>query len=298
MRAKIIFYVIRSLALLPLGAAHGLGFLMGWLFYLIPNRERHNARVNIALCFPSLSTAEQARLVRKSLIENAKTIAEMPGIWQGTAASWLARIRPGGGQELVQELLSRGNGVIVLAPHLGCWEAGIHYLAQLAPITALYRPPKERILEQMMIEGRSKGGASLVPTSASGVKALYEALKRNEMITILPDQQPKQAGRSAGVFAPFFGTPALTMVLVNRLVRKTGAGVIFSYAERLPYARGYRVEFIAAPEGIGASDPVVAATALNLGVEHCVRRCPEQYQWSYKRFGVRPEGEPSLYRSR
>ncbi len=38
-----------------------------------------------------------------------------------------------------------------------------------------------------------------------------------------------------------------------------------------------------------------AAAALNQGVELCVRRCPEQYQWSYKRFKTRPPGQPKLY---
>jgi KDO2-lipid IV(A) lauroyltransferase len=86
------------------------------------------------------------------------------------------------------------------------------------------------------------------------------------------------------------------MVLVGRLARKTGAAVIFSFAERLPGSAGFRAHWVEAPEGIDDPDPVRAASALNLGVERCVRRCPEQYQWSYKRFQARPEGEPEVYR--
>jgi KDO2-lipid IV(A) lauroyltransferase len=80
------------------------------------------------------------------------------------------------------------------------------------------------------------------------------------------------------------------MLLVSRLARRTGAPVVFSFAERLGHGRGYRAHWIPAPEGIADADPVVAATALNQGVESCVRRCPEQYQWSYKRFKLRPGG--------
>ena len=98
------------------------------------------------------------------------------------------------------------------------------------------------------------------------------------------------------MFAPFFGYPALTMVLINRLARKTGAPVVFTYVERLPAAGGYRMSFLPAPEGIDDPDPEIAAAALNLGVESCIRRCPEQYQWSYKRFSVRPDGAPSPYK--
>lgn len=51
-----------------------------------------------------------------------------------------------------------------------------------------------------------------------------------------------------------------------------------------------------APDGVDDPDPVVAATALNQGVEACVRRCPLQYQWSYRRFSVRPDGGRSPYK--
>jgi KDO2-lipid IV(A) lauroyltransferase len=175
------------------------------------------------------------------------------------------------------------------------WEVGVHHLARISPVTILYRPPRQPFLEEIITTGRSRGGARMVPTTAQGVKSLYQTLRQGEMVAILPDQEPRAAGKSAGLFAPFFGHPALTMVLVNRLARKTGAGVLYTYVERLPAARGYRIHFLPAPEGITDADPLIAATALNRGVEACVRRCPAQYQWSYKRFNVRPEGEQPYY---
>jgi len=295
MRAKIILYLLAVLSRLPLRAAHALGGLLGRGFYLIPNRERHNAQVNVELCLPELTPEQRTRIVRTSLMESAKTLAEMPAIWRADPQHWVDLIQPGEGTTLPGRLLEKGRGLIVLAPHLGCWEAGLHYLSMLAPVTALYRPPRAPELEQFMLEGRGKGGANLVPTTGAGVKALYQALRRGELVAILPDQQPKQTGDRGGVFAPFFGHQALTMRLINRLVRKTGASVIYSYAERLPQGQGYRANFLAAPDGVGDPDPVAAATALNLGVEQCVRRCPTQYQWSYKRFSIRPQGEASPY---
>ena len=37
-------------------------------------------------------------------------------------------------------------------------------------------------------------------------------------------------------------------------------------------------------------DPQVAATALNAGIERIARRDPTQYQWTYKRYTLRPPG--------
>jgi KDO2-lipid IV(A) lauroyltransferase len=110
----------------------------------------------------------------------------------------------------------------------------------------------------------------------------------------LPDQEPK--ADKGSVFAPFFGVPAFTMLLVNRLARKTGARVVFLFAERLPGSKGYALHCLPAPEGIDSNDDAEAATALNLGVEQCVRICPEQYVWAYKRFRSQPDGSRHPYR--
>jgi Kdo2-lipid IVA lauroyltransferase/acyltransferase len=124
------------------------------------------------------------------------------------------------------------------------------------------------------------------------VRALYQGLGRGEAVGILPDQNPDPG---SGVFAPFFGMPAYTMVLIARLVRKTGATLILTYAERLPRGAGYHVHMIEAPEDFASATPEQAGAILNRLIEDGVRAHPEQYQWSYKRFRVRPEGEPGVY---
>src|SRR5690606_33318011 len=118
------------------------------------------------------------------------------------------------------------------------------------------------------------------------------------VVGILPDQQPK-AGE--GVFAPFFGVQALTMSLLPRLAARTGATVLFAYCERIPApgstpAFALRIE--AAPEGIDDADTAAGAQALNAGVERIARRDPAQYQWTYKRYKLRPpgSGESNPYR--
>lgn len=295
MQATIALFLIRLMSRLPLRLVHGIGALFGFLFYWIPNRERRAAEVNLRLCFPDLNERERDQMMRRSLRENAKTLAEAGGAWLRDPSYWMERTDPSDGDQVFGEALAKGKGVIVAAPHLGNWEVGVHYLATVAPITVLYRPPRQRWLEELIVGGRGQSGSKLVATDARGVKALFSALRKGEMVAILPDQQPKKSESKAGVFAPFFGVPALTMVLVNRLARKTGAAVVYGFAERLPRSEGFRMHWIPAPETLADPDPVVAATALNQGIEQCVRRCPEQYQWSYRRFEARPDGGRSPY---
>jgi KDO2-lipid IV(A) lauroyltransferase len=297
MRSVLIRSLFRAFSALPLGVVQGLGWLVGSLAALFPNRERRNAEVNLGLCFPGMPADERRRFLRRALIQNACTLLESPRAWLSSPAEILAKVDPQDGAALIGERLALGKGLIFAAPHLGNWEMGVHFLAQASPVTVLYRPPREPALESMMVEGRGRSGGTIVATDASGMRALYQALGRGEAIAILPDQQPKSDG-GAAVFAPFFGVPALTMTLVSRLARKTGAAVLYVYVERLPRGRGFRMHWLPAPEGVDDADPAVAATALNRGVELCVAGCPTQYQWSYRRFDAQPDGAPSPYRRR
>ncbi|WP_428622271.1 lysophospholipid acyltransferase family protein [Sedimenticola sp.] len=295
MRDKIILFILALFSRLPLAVAQGVGVVIGRLAFWIPNKERRIARINIETCLPEWSPEQRNALLRESLIETAKGLVEMPVVWASPPSRWIDRMQCGEGAELLESALAQGKGVIAVGPHLGNWEVGLHYLTSLSKVTAIYRPPRQEGLDALLKQGRSKGGATLVPATPQGVKSLYGALKRGEMMALLADQQPKAAGRQGGVYAPFFGHPALTMVLVGRLARKTGAPVLFWFAERLPKAAGYRMHWFQAPPGIGSEEPEVIAAALNSGLEVCIRQAPAQYLWSYKRFASQPEGVISPY---
>jgi Kdo2-lipid IVA lauroyltransferase/acyltransferase len=282
--------ILRLLARLPLFLVHSLGTFVGWLMLKIPNKQRRNALINIRLCYPDLSDDEALDFRRRSLFEYGKTYSEVAYLWMRPAEQVLSLVRSVTGSELLRR--EGGRGVIVLSPHLGAWELAGLYLSTRGPTTTLYKPQPE--LDWLIREVRARRGAELVPTDPRGIRKLMQALKRGEYVGILPDQEPK-ANRGS-VFAPFFGVPAFTMLLINRLVRKTGARVIFLFAERLPGAEGYVIHCRPAPEGIDSDDVVEGAAALNLGIEGAVSTCPDQYVWAYKRFRKRPPGMPELYR--
>ncbi|MBL3599330.1 MAG: lysophospholipid acyltransferase family protein [gamma proteobacterium endosymbiont of Lamellibrachia anaximandri] len=291
MGTKIIIALLRLLAILPLRRVHGLGRLLGRLFILLPNRERRNADINLQLCFPDLSETERLVLRNRSLEETGKVFAEMSPLWFWPKERVLGLVKEVSGMEYVK--CEPGRGLIVLTPHLGSWEISGLYLATYGQLTTLYRPPRNQALELLITQARSRTGAELVPTTPNGIKRLYQTLKAGNIVGILPDQQPKSLKGAA--FAPFFGVPALTILLVSRLARKSGASVVLGFAERLPKGEGYHIHIVPVPEGIDSPDPETAVAALNQGVEACVRISPEQYLWSYKRFDMQPDGKPSPY---
>lgn len=284
--------LLRLAAVLPLPLAHGAGALLGRLAGWLPGRARRVTARNLELCLPELSARERRCLLRRSLVETGKTLAEIPRIWCGDLDAALGSVNAVTGEEPVRAAMAAGRGVIIAGPHLGAWEILGHYLARRYPVTFLFRPARQAWLNRLMCQGRERSGGKLVPTDSHGVRTLFKRLAQGEMIGILPDQDP---GYKSGVFVPFFGVPAITMTLLSKLAARSGALVVVTYAERLPGNRGYRVHFEPVDDAIYDPDPTVSAMALNRAVEQAVRRLPEQYQWSYKRFRRRPPGEPGLY---
>ena len=292
MRAALIKLLLRLFAGLPLRMAHAMGAIIGTWFVFVPNKLRTITSINIALCFPGMGKRERVRLMHRSLIETGKTLAEMGALWFWPKNKMLELVTQISGEHLVKEALAQGKGMILAAPHLGAWEVVGLYCSAHYSITSLYRPPRMSALDGMMRTARQRLGATLVPTDSQGIRTLYRALEKGEMVGILPDQEP---GAGAGVFAPFFGVPANTMVLMSRLALKTKAPVIFAYAERLPLGSGYHLHFIHVPYTIHEGSVENSTRCVNAMVEECIRTLPDQYQWSYKRFRSRPAGENHFY---
>lgn len=292
MRARLINRLLRACAALPLPFAHAVGTAIGWGLILIPNELRRISRINIPLCLPELKPAQQKRLIRTSLIESGKTMTEAGALWLWPDARLLALVKNTRGEEHLRTALTTGKGAILAVPHLGAWEMIGLYCSAHYPMTSLYRPPRLVEMDDVVRHGRERFGAKLVPADAGGVRALYQALHRGELVGMLPDQEP---GAGNGIFAPLFGVRANTMVLLSRLAIKTGAAVIFGFAERLPRGQGYRLHFIPAPPAINEEPLEQSVAVMNMMAERLVRQKPEQYQWGYRRFRTRPEGEEKIY---
>ncbi len=279
-------------SLLPLPVVHLIGVILAWGFILVPNKRRSTIKTNLAICFPDLSNTQRSRLLRNNLLETGKGAIETGVLWYWSKKRVLAKIKKVVGKEILDHAMSSGKGCILAAPHLGSWEIIGVYASPQYPMTIMYRPSPLSGMDSLMRRARERVGATLVPTGRGGVKSLYAALARGELIGILPDQDP---GPGGGVFAPFFATQANTMTLLSRLAAKTGAVVIFGYAERLSFGRGYNLHFIKGSGEINHKDTNTSCSAMNAGVEECVRALPDQYLWCYKRFRCRPEGEARVY---
>ncbi|MBK6638295.1 MAG: lysophospholipid acyltransferase family protein [Rhodocyclaceae bacterium] len=261
------------LAYLPLHVLHNLGAVIGWLAWLLSPIYRRHMRV-----FMEKAGLQAYR--NAAIAESGKTILEMPKLWLRPFDEVVSRVVRVSGADLVQKTPAAKRGLIILTPHLGCFEIVGQYLVSVRPLTAMYRPSKHAWLEPIIQAGRG-ARITLAPTDLSGVRRVLKALKAGEAIIMAPDQIP---GKGEGAWAPFFGHPAYTMTLAARL-SETDAEVVFGYAERLPYGSGYHLHFRAPAEPLhGTLDERTAQ--INGEIEVMVRECPAQYLWSYNRYKV------------
>ncbi len=284
---RLLYAVLWLAGLLPLRILHAIGSVFGDLLWWRNGRERRLTTINLALLETQDSALAGQIDVRGVLRETGKAAIEVAKVWSGRPEHALGLVRDVRGMELFEQALASGKGVIIAAPHLGCWELLSYWLAARTPLAIVYRPPRNGRFEPLLIKARGASKVEQVRAEGAGVRSLYRRLAAGGMVGILPDQQPRQG---EGEFAPFFGIEALTMVLVPRLAERTGATVLFAFAERLPRGAGYRIHVQAAPDDIASVDLRIACTALNSGVERCVRIAPLQYQWNYKRYSISPPG--------
>jgi Kdo2-lipid IVA lauroyltransferase/acyltransferase len=281
---------IRLMSLFSLKMARNFGKVLGYCAYLANTRLYKTSLTNLRLCFPQMSAEEIKDLAIKSLMHTGMTLAECGPVWLWPVDKIMQEIEDVEGADLLQNARDAGFGVILLGPHHGNWELMGLYLSSLGRCSMLYLDPKNQDLDDLLYAARSRGSAKLYPADKKGAAAILLALKQGEMVGILPDQIPVAGG---GEFTPFFGNEAFTMTLVSRLIQKTGAKALLTYAKRTE--NGFKVVVKEPATEIYAEHMPISLLGLNKTVEIAVKDSPEQYQWEYKRFRYQPEGKQEPY---
>ncbi len=153
---------------LPLRVLHALGALLGLGYWLARGRERRVTEVNLRL----LQTRNGAQTgqephhgnvasdpigtldARHVLAETGKSVTEIARVWCGNPSRALGLVREVEGLDLFEAALAAGRGLIVAAPHLGCWELLNYWLAARTPLAIVYRPPRNPDMEPFLRAAR------------------------------------------------------------------------------------------------------------------------------------------------
>jgi len=286
--AKLYHRLATVLTHLPWSWQRTLADTVAWLWGWIDARESRVTRRNLELAYPELGAVQRRRLHRQILRTTARQALETLYLWTHDPADNLARhLKQRNGQALYDAALASGKGVIVIAPHYGNWELLNQWLAERGPIAIVYAPPENPVGDEFLQLCRGGDNVRQVRAEGPAVRQLFKVLKDGGATGILPDQQPKNGD---GEFVPFFGVQALTMTLVNRLAERTGATLLYAWCERIGPDLEFALHVEPAEPAIANADLPTAVATLSAGIERIARRDPSQYQWTYKRYTLRPPG--------
>lgn len=265
---------LRLFSSLPLPVIHGFGRALGRLIYAIPGGYRRHVQRNAAQ-----AGFNEPRFAREAAAETGAMMSELARVWFQSDACMAQVICED--WAVIEQALAERNGLIMLTPHLGCFELAARYAAQRIPLTVMFRPHRKAMLRSVLDVVRATSNLTTVPATSQGVRAFVRALRRGEAIGLLPDQAPK----GDGVWVPFFGRPAYTMTLPGKLASQTNAALIIAAGERLPGGRGWRMHVKRLTGPLLATAEAQAAW-INAEMEEMIHRFPQQYLWGYNRYKV------------
>lgn len=252
---------------------------------------------NIDICYPQLLEEEKKKMAHQAVIETITTGFELPRVWIHAKHDTPALYGGFDGQELIDEALAQGKGMLLIAPHLGHWEYMLHVVAHRYPCTLLCNNADDIVdidINETIQNGRKRTGARLVEAT-QGIKPLVAALRAGEIVVIAPDQIPPQ-GKGC-IFSNFFGQKAPTMTLLPRLAKVTGTVLLSGFAERQKDGRILSIIRPVDPR-LYSRDLEESVEGMNKTIENLINEAPTQYLWTYKRFRLGPEGKTKVYKNK
>jgi Kdo2-lipid IVA lauroyltransferase/acyltransferase len=299
--SKLIFYalvaVLHVLSLLPDFALRELGMLGGWLGYFFDVRHVRIGLRNLAFAFPDKGRGERKRILRASYVNLGLSAAEY--IRLGGFFYRRLRRRVKYGRFDYWATMKRrypGKGAIILTAHFGNFELlpAAHALHGY-PITLVHHTQRFLAGDALMTYVRERTGIKVIRKHAAA-RTVLKSLKAGELVGIPFDQNAK---RSEAVFASFFGEPAATSSGLARLVAIAEVPVVPVFLLREPNRRSHRIEILDEIPIQRSDDPhadIEENTRRFTGaIEDFVRRHPQQFLWTHRRYRTRPRGMPPVY---
>jgi Kdo2-lipid IVA lauroyltransferase/acyltransferase len=282
-----------AVSMLPERAAYALARCAGSAIHLVDRRHREIARTNLRERFRDphgapLPDREVRRIARESLRHLVAAAVEVVRLPREIRSRGIASIVSLEGREHFDTALAAGRGVVLATAHMGNWEVMGAMCRELGvPFTTVYRPLDNPLLDRWVRATRRDAGQTMVPKEGA-MRPLLRALRDKGMVVLLVDQD----ARRHGVMAPFFGTPASTIPTPAELALRTGAVLLTGASRRTGPGFRYAAWFDP-PVEVAATDDhdadLVRITAeINRRIESAVRRAPEQWLWSHRRWKTRP----------
>ncbi len=257
-------------------------------YYLFPDERKRIAKHLDYALEDEAKTIDKRQFSKTLFRKLAKNVADIFISHSFRSSADLDKIVDVEGLEHFKQAYQRGNGVIMLGPHLGAFEMVASYISSNGyKLNIVGRKLKNPTLDKLLVDHRTQFGAKSI-YSQEGVLALVRALKRGEVMAILIDQDVKWA---KGIFVNFFGQPTYTPIGAAWLAQSTQAAVVPMAIHRLPNER-HKITILPEIEitktGNTESDLQTNTQRFSDVLEKLIRLDLTQWVWMHERWKTQP----------
>jgi Kdo2-lipid IVA lauroyltransferase/acyltransferase len=288
---------LHALSLIPDFILYPLGGFGGLVAYWLDRRHVAIGMKNLGIAFRDKSEAERRAILRASYINLGRSASEyirLGGFFYHRLNDRVRYER----LEYWEEIAAKypGQGILILTAHFGNFELlpAAHAMHGYQ-ISLVHHTQRFLAGDALLTFVRERAGVDPI-RKHSAARAVLKALREGDLVGIPFDQNAK---RSEAIFVPFFGEPAATASGLGRLVALSGAPVVPVFIVREGDGRHHRIEIQdeipVQRSGDADADLVENTRRFVKAVEDMVRRYPEQFLWTHRRFRTRPRGLPPIY---
>jgi KDO2-lipid IV(A) lauroyltransferase len=285
-----------TLRFVPEVLAQSSASALGGLAFSLQAKRARWVMCNLRLAFPELSEAERFAIGRESYRQFGMNVVDLVRARRWDRQEVFERC-PLEGHANIERALERGKGALLLTLHIGNWEIGVQAMGiaiEKHRPAVIGRPMRNALIYDRIARSRQSSGVELLDRD-NAILPLARRLHANRPVAVLNDQY---AGRTRGVFAPFFGLRVSTAGGVGLLALRTGAAIVPCYSVRTAPGsyRGWFLPEIPVPDtGDRRADLLEVMTRCNKVLEDIIRVYPGQWLWGHRRFRHSPDLERDPY---
>lgn len=283
---------LKLLSKFPISLIQQLALLVAFLLHFSSGKIKKTIERNLLIAYPEWDQQQRQQMTKLAMRSQLLSMSEFIKCWGNSTAYSVKQIKHVHGESLFHEAIAAGKGIILVTPHLGTWEFLNAWCNQFAELVIMYKPDEQQAINQFVLKARSGLNATLVPANETGVRQIFKALKQGGVTAILPDHLPEPSG---GIYSPFFGCPVFTTTLVSKLAQKTQCAVLQLSCIRNSDHNGFDIYIEKVDDAIKSCNLQESVDALNAAMEQLIRRAPQHYHWTYKRFKVYPLLDQAYY---
>ncbi len=226
--ARVLSWIV---LLIPGPVRDAIAYRAGSLAYRLSHGYRQNVESNVRVVTGrNHNDAEVRELTRAIFLTNALNFSDLLTLaWRST--NWFAKRTQAvtGSWEILDKAREKGNGVIIVSAHVGCFDfIGQAVAAHGYPLTIVTGRTTSRFVFDGVTWLRGRRGATLVEPTPSGVRKVYRALRNNEIAVFVADRDFFENGKEV----EFFGQETTLPPGAVRIARDTGAPIVPMFTRR------------------------------------------------------------------